>query len=258
MQTLTFENYQGQNLFHWYMRSLDKLNMYIYLWCNCLQMVVLFLGYLPSVISLVLWHQMIWPCPLCGTSPMRTCKSLFTRFNPSETVNEAVKILVRHFLMITPRTCSSNKSAFHSDVCVFIKCLASLVVIDFAVSFYDMTNVRFRAVVPQGRRSITGVGNAPPLHPVLGHELVDTWPLQGDTTLLLPRGDIQDTPVGYEAAERDGGWRRGCIRCSGCRCRFPARLPASDAAVLHERRAPPPDPARRDGAGPAGRRGRTQ
>lgn len=46
--------------------------------------------------------------------------------------------------------------------------------IDFVVSLYNMTNVRFRAVIPQGRRSITGVGNAPPLHPVLGHELLQT------------------------------------------------------------------------------------
>lgn len=116
MQTLTFENYQGQNLLHWYMRSLVKLNMYIYLWRNCLRMVGLFLGYLPSVISLlscdIKWSDRVLCVVLLRCGPVNRCSP---DFSPSETVNEAVKILVRHFLMVTPRTCSSNKSAFHPD-----------------------------------------------------------------------------------------------------------------------------------------------
>lgn len=106
-----------------------------------------------------------------------------------------------------------------------------------------------------------GVGNAHPLHPVLLRARVRACrhlTTAGGHSPLLALRRRPGSPVGCAAAERDGGWRHGWIRVPGCGRRFPPRLPAADAAVLHERRAPPPGSAGREGAGPAGRRGRTQ
>lgn len=61
MQTLTFENYQGQIIFHWYMLSLKKKKekkfclrhfeyVHVYTWCICLQIIVFL--YPPSVFLL--------------------------------------------------------------------------------------------------------------------------------------------------------------------------------------------------------------
>ncbi len=74
-------------------------------------------------------------------------------------------------------------------------------------------------------------------------------------------GSSADPPVDCTAASppgRDGGRGGVCARGSGCGPRPAAGLQAADSAVLHEWRTPPPDPARRDRAGPEGGRGRSQ
>ena len=202
-------------------------------------------GYLPFYFSSsVIWDHLI-VLPLCGTFQMRTCKSLW------------------QVPMITPRTCSSNKSAFHSGAAfMFISSWSTLDWIDCDVNYLTVM-LKFPGSSPSGtslhyweqesgtrifailfltariracKHLTTAGGHSPP---------------------FAPRRR-PGSPVGYAAAERDGGWRHGRIRVPGRGRRFPRRLPAADTAVLYERRVPPSDPAGREGAGPAGRGGRTQ
>lgn len=56
------------------------------------------------------------------------------------------------------------------------------------------------------------------------------------------------------SSEQDGGWRHGGgSECGGQRPAAAEGLPETGSAVLHEWRTSPPDPPRRDGAGPEGR-----
>lgn len=114
MQTLTFENYQGQILFHWYMLSSENklcfalnnnkkksiIHVHIIhvknMWCTCLQIIVFL--YVPSVLF-----------PVCSLTPVDLPPT------PLHWLKVEPSVCIRYFLNGTRNWASLN------PVCTFLE-----------------------------------------------------------------------------------------------------------------------------------------
>lgn len=105
MQPLTFENYKGQIILHSYMLSLYKKNFWI---CTYSVIIPKYFFY-SRPLSFLLLCESRWSFPsfhsrcLCGTLQKQDLYAVVH-------MNSLLTLSV-----ITPSTCSSNKSAFQSD-----------------------------------------------------------------------------------------------------------------------------------------------